>query len=31
MDALQQADIYISGKKLDNNGKDFFKRLKDAK
>ncbi|CAJ2235482.1 BREX system P-loop protein BrxC [Companilactobacillus paralimentarius] len=30
MDALQQADIYISGKKLDNNGKDFFKRLKDA-
>lgn len=30
MDALQQADIYISGKKLDNNGKDFFKRLNDA-
>ncbi|MFH5811802.1 BREX system P-loop protein BrxC [Companilactobacillus sp. FL22-1] len=30
MEALQQADIYISGKKLANNGKDFFKRLNDA-
>lgn len=30
MAALQNADIYISGKKLENNGKDFFKRLNDA-
>ncbi|KRN99190.1 BREX system P-loop protein BrxC [Companilactobacillus kimchiensis] len=30
MAALQDADIYISGSKLENNGKDFFKRLADA-
>jgi len=30
MESLQDADIYISGRKLENNGKDFFKRLADS-
>jgi len=30
MESLQDADIYISGRKLENNGKDFLKRLADA-
>lgn len=30
MEALQDADIYISGRKLESSGKDFFKRLAEA-
>ncbi|WP_125770444.1 BREX system P-loop protein BrxC [Companilactobacillus furfuricola] len=28
--SLQNADIYVNGKKMTNNGKDFYKRLADA-